>query len=45
MRTEISNKFTLQSANRMFDEASLQLLDLYTDEDNLFGLALAASRS
>lgn len=45
MRTEISNKFTLQSANRMFDEASLQLLDLYTDENNLFGLALAASRS
>lgn len=44
MRTEISNKFTLQSATRMFDQAALQLLDLYTDENDLFGLALVTSR-
>lgn len=40
MRTEISTKFTLDSTARMFDESSLKLLELYTDENNLFGLAL-----
>ena len=40
MRTEISAKFTPGSAGRMFDEAGLTLLDLYTDDRNLFGLAL-----
>lgn len=40
MRTEISAKFTPESAGRMFDEAGLTLLDLYTDDRDLFGLAL-----
>ena len=40
MRTEISAKFTPDSARRMFDEVGLTLLDLYTDDRNLFGLAL-----
>ncbi len=40
MRTEISAKFTPESVRRMFDEADLTLLDLYTDNRNLFGLAL-----
>ncbi len=44
MRTEISAKFTPESTARMFDEANLELLDLYTDERDLFGLALAAPR-
>jgi L-histidine N-alpha-methyltransferase len=44
VRTEISAKFTLESAARMFDEAGMELLDLYTDDRNLFGLALAAPR-
>ncbi|HET7479009.1 MAG TPA: L-histidine N(alpha)-methyltransferase [Rubrobacteraceae bacterium] len=40
MRTEISTKFTPDSASEMLEEAGLELLDLYTDERNLFGLAL-----
>lgn len=40
VRTEISTKFTPDSAARTFEEASLQLLDLYTDDRNLFALAL-----
>ncbi len=44
IRTEISAKFTPESAARMFDEADMELLDLYTDDRNLFGLALAAPR-
>ena len=43
MRTEISAKFTLESAAGMF-EPDMELLDLYTDARNLFGLALAASK-
>jgi L-histidine N-alpha-methyltransferase len=42
MRTEISAKFTPESVRRMFAEANLQLLDLYTDERELFGLAFGA---
>ncbi len=40
MRTEISTKFTRESIAGAFDEAGLRLLDLYTDGENLFGLAL-----
>ena len=40
VRTEISTKFTPDSAARTFGEAGLELLDLYTDERNLFALAL-----
>jgi L-histidine N-alpha-methyltransferase len=44
MRTEISHKFTLGSVADAFEEAGIRLLDLYTDEENLFGLALGAAR-
>ncbi|CAA9399743.1 MAG: L-histidine N(alpha)-methyltransferase [uncultured Rubrobacteraceae bacterium] len=40
VRTEISAKFTPDSAAGTFEEAGLRLLDLYTDEENLFALAL-----
>jgi L-histidine N-alpha-methyltransferase len=40
VRTEISTKFTRESVAGAFDEAGLRLLDLYTDEEDLFGLAL-----
>ena len=40
MRTEISTKFTHASIAGSFDEAGLRLLDLYTDDEDLFGLAL-----
>jgi L-histidine N-alpha-methyltransferase len=40
MRTEISTKFTRESIAGAFDEAGLRLLDHYTDDGNLFGLAL-----
>ena len=40
MRTEISTKFTLESAREMFVEGGFNLAELYTDPDNLFGLAL-----
>ena len=38
VRTGISTKFTPDSAARTFEDAGLQLLDLYTDEQNLFAL-------
>ena len=40
VRTEISTKFTRESIAGSFDEAGLRLLDLYTDDEDLFGLAL-----
>lgn len=40
MRTEISTKFTRESIASTFDEAGLRMLDLYTDDKDLFGLAL-----
>ena len=40
MRTEISTKFTLESVDRAFGESGLRMLDLYTDDQELFGLAL-----
>ena len=40
MRTEISTKFTLESAREMFVEGGFDLAELYTDPNNLFGLAL-----
>ena len=40
MRTEISTKFTPDSINRTFGDAGLTLLELYTDDQKLFGLAL-----
>ncbi|MBD0357701.1 MAG: L-histidine N(alpha)-methyltransferase, partial [Rubrobacter sp.] len=40
VRTEISTKFTPESVAEAFEEAGLRLLDLYTDEEELFGLAL-----
>ncbi len=40
MRTEISAKFTRESAGEMFAEVGLDLVELYTDPDDLFGLAL-----
>lgn len=40
MRTEISTKFTRASIAGAFDEAGLRMLGLYTDEEDLFGLAL-----
>ncbi len=40
MRTEISTKFTLESVSGTFGESGLRMLDLYTDPENLFGLAL-----
>jgi L-histidine N-alpha-methyltransferase len=44
MRTEISTKFTADSAANIFEESDLHLLDLYTDDDNLFGLALGTKK-
>ena len=40
VRTEISTKFTLESARAMFGEGGFELAELYTDPDDLFGLAL-----
>lgn len=45
MRTELSSKFTRESAARMFEDTDLHMLDLYTDPDEMFGLTLAAPRS
>lgn len=42
LRTEISTKFTPESAARMFEDSDLKLLDLHTDDQNLFALALGA---
>ena len=44
MRTEISTKFTHESATKAFEEANMGLCDLYTDDPNLFSLALATPR-
>ena len=44
MRTEISTKFTADSAANIFEESDLHLLELYTDDDNLFGLALGTKK-
>lgn len=40
MRAEISAKFTPESARRVLEEAGLDLIELYTDKQDLFGLAL-----
>lgn len=40
MRTEISTKFTRESAGEMFRESGFKLLTFYTDDEDLFGLAL-----
>ena len=40
VRTEISTKFTRESLETTFDEAGLNMLGLYTDDEDLFGLAL-----
>jgi L-histidine N-alpha-methyltransferase len=40
VRTEISTKFSRESVAEAFSEAGVRLLGLYTDEENLFGLAL-----
>jgi L-histidine N-alpha-methyltransferase len=42
IRTEISSKFTRKKVAVTFRDAGLQLLDLYTEEEYLFGLALGA---
>lgn len=42
LRTEISTKFTPESAARMFENSGLKLLDLHADDQNLFALALGA---
>ena len=44
IRTEISTKFTPESAARAFEEANMELCDLYTDGRDLFSLALATPR-
>jgi L-histidine N-alpha-methyltransferase len=41
IRTEISTKFTRESAKRMFEESGMTLEHLYTDKDDLFGVSLA----
>ena len=41
MRTEVSNKFTRSSIRQMFKGSGLDLVDLYTDDEELFGLVLA----
>lgn len=41
MRTEMSHKFTAGSARRAFEDAGLRLVEMYTDEENKFALALA----
>ena len=44
LRTEISTKFTPDSAAAAFEEAGLEMLDLYTDPRYYFGLALGKAR-
>jgi L-histidine Nalpha-methyltransferase len=44
IRTEISCKFTATDVTAMFADAGLQLAAWYTDDHNLFGLALATTR-
>lgn len=40
IRTEISAKFTVESVHDMFEGSGMRLVELYTDERELFGLAL-----
>lgn len=42
VRTEISNKFTRQRIEQIFEGSGLSLLNLYSDDNELFGLALAS---
>lgn len=44
MRTEISSKFTPESAARTLDDAGLELTSWHTDPEDLFALALARPR-
>ena len=41
IRSEISCKFTQETANDMLQEGGLRLVRWYTDPEQLFGLALA----
>jgi L-histidine N-alpha-methyltransferase len=41
IRTEISCKYTRESVAAMFEAAGLRLCEWYTDEERLFGVALA----
>ncbi|MBA2693964.1 MAG: L-histidine N(alpha)-methyltransferase [Rubrobacter sp.] len=41
MRTEMSHKFTEESARRTFGGAGLELVEMYTGEEGMFALALA----
>lgn len=41
IRTEISAKFTSSLIEQMFEGSGLSLVDLFSDENDLFGLALA----
>lgn len=41
LRTEVSHKFTRESARNMFEGSGMRLVELYTDDRELFGLALA----
>ncbi len=43
MRTEISAKFTPDSARKMFADTGFALVDFYTDDKDLFGLALGVA--
>ena len=40
MRTEISTKFTRRTAAEVFSAAGFELSGFYTDEEDLFSLAL-----
>ncbi len=44
IRTEISAKFTREAVERELEAAGLCLVDFYTDDNALFGLAFAARR-
>ena len=44
LRTEISAKFTPESAAAALEEAGLEMLDLYTDSRGYFALALGKAR-
>lgn len=45
MRTEISAKFTPESIHKMFIDAGLEPTELYTDDQSLFGMALAVKKN
>jgi L-histidine N-alpha-methyltransferase len=42
MRTEISCKFTEETIAAMYADAGLELVELHTDEESLFGVSIAA---